>query len=152
MSFSSVAIHLSVLPYADLTLLSSNSIVGIVVATILSISFLGERWVLRYDLTALILIIIGCTTIVMLSNKADPNFDAGDIQDLLFSVRTIVYLAVCCLIVVIDYIILNYMLKGLKMFEVDAHNYDQKMRDQAKRQNIQLSESAFVLPTEEDDD
>ncbi len=43
MSVGATATHLLILPYADLTLLSTNSITGIVFALVLSIIFLDEK-------------------------------------------------------------------------------------------------------------
>ena len=58
-------IHVIVLPYLDLTLMACNASVAIICNLILSIRFLGEKLVWKYDLTALVLISTGCTTIVL---------------------------------------------------------------------------------------
>ena len=126
MSVTATLTHLAVLPYADLTLLSVNAITGIVWALILSIFFLNERLIVKYDIPALILIVGGCLTIVLLSNKEMVDFDADTITAMLFSVKTLAYLSFCCVIIVIDYVVLNYVLKLLRDFEVDATKYDQK--------------------------
>jgi len=151
MTVVAVTIHLSVLPYADLTLLSSNSIVGIVIATVLSILFLDEKWVMKYDLTALLFIVFGCSTIVLLSNKSEAEFDAEAIKKLLFSVRTVSYLAVCCVMVIIDYLVLRKMLRALKKFQEDANLYDKNLRAQAKKNGQKLEKTDFILPPEEDE-
>ena len=106
LSASSVTIHLSVLPYADLTLLSTNSIVGILFAQILSVMFLGEKWIAKYDLGALFFIISGCATIVLISDKEEIKFDAESIKEMLFNFTTISYLATCCFIVLFDYLLI----------------------------------------------
>lgn len=126
MSVTATLTHLAVLPYADLTLLSVNAITGIVWALILSIFFLNERLIVKYDIPALILIVGGCLTIVLLSNKEMVDFDADTITAMLFSVKTLAYLSFCCVIIVIDYVVLNYVLKLLRDFELDATKYDQK--------------------------
>ena len=64
-----VAIHIIAVPYADLTLLAANSPLAIFANMFLSIYFFNEKWVWMYDMTALVLILTGCTVIVLLSNK-----------------------------------------------------------------------------------
>ena len=134
-SMLAVAIHLCVLPYADLTILSVNCIAGILFASALSMIFLKEKWITKYDLTSLIFIIFGCGMIVSLSDKTQIKFDANGIKSMLMSVKTIVFLTSCCLIIVVDYFVLKYMLKTLREFEVDALKYDAKIIAKAKREN-----------------
>lgn len=55
------------------------------------------------------------------------EFDADSIKKLLFSGKTIVYLTVCCLIVVLDYFMIKYMFKLLRNFELDAVDHDTKL-------------------------
>ena len=64
-----IAIHIIAVPYADLTLLAANSPLAIFANLFLSIYFFNEKWVWMYDMTALVLILTGCTVIVLLSNK-----------------------------------------------------------------------------------
>ena len=56
------------LAYADLVLISTNYIAGIIFNTFLSIKFLDEKFVWRYDLPALTLMCAGALTIVLLAN------------------------------------------------------------------------------------
>ena len=67
----SAMIHLSVLPYLDITLTSANSTLGIIIAMVLSLIILKERFIVKYDLPGLLFIIAGCTTIVINANKID---------------------------------------------------------------------------------
>ena len=115
-----------ILPYADLTLLSVNAVTQIVFASILSIVFLNEKWVMIYDLGSLIFITAGVITIVLLSNKEEQIYTAETIRALLFDVTTILYLTACCLIIILDYVLLHYMLQAVKDFELDVVNYDKK--------------------------
>ena len=98
-------------------------------ATILSVIFLDEKWVMKYDLSSLCFIVAGCASIVLLSNKSEAVFEPDEIQELLFSAKTIIYLAICCLIVVIDYLVLKNMLSMLRNFEADALKYDQQLKE-----------------------
>jgi hypothetical protein len=149
-SMLAVAIHLCVLPYADLTILSVNCIAGILFASALSMIFLKEKWITKYDLTSLIFIIFGCGMIVSLSDKTQIKFDANGIKSMLMSVKTIVFLTSCCLIIVVDYFVLKYMLKTLREFEVDALKYDAKIIAKAKRENRQVSTDLLVFPEDYD--
>jgi len=54
-----------VLPYADLLLFTATSSISVVYGVFLAIVILGERFVWRYDLTAIALILIGCVLTVV---------------------------------------------------------------------------------------
>ena len=73
------AIQFAVLPYADLVLISTNMIAGVVFNTFLSIKFLGERFMWKYDLPALALMCAGALTIVLLA-KTDVTLYTPDQQ------------------------------------------------------------------------
>ena len=64
-----VVCHALILPYIDLTLLSCNAATAIIVNLILSIKILGEKFIPKYDLTAIAFILIGSMTIVSLSHS-----------------------------------------------------------------------------------
>ena len=54
-----VLCHALVLPYVDLTLLACNAATAIIVNMILSTRILGEEFICKYDLTAMIFIATG---------------------------------------------------------------------------------------------
>jgi len=64
-----VSVHLIVLPYADLALLSANCSLAILINLVLSICLFNEKFIPKYDLTATIFIICGAFFIVLLANK-----------------------------------------------------------------------------------
>ena len=64
----SVTIHVLMIPYLSLTLLAGNTATSIIVATILSSLILGEVFIMKYDLTALIFISLGCACLVLNAN------------------------------------------------------------------------------------
>ena len=70
----SAIIHGAVMPFADLVLLSTITAAGIVFSTLLSIKFLKEKFICKYDLPSFTLIIIGCTIIVALSNQEETEY------------------------------------------------------------------------------
>ncbi len=57
-----------VLPFADLVLISSNGITAITFNTFLSIKFLGEKFIWRYDVPAFAFMGFGAITIVLLAS------------------------------------------------------------------------------------
>ena len=67
------SIHVIMLPYCDLVLLSTSSCLAIVFGNILAIKFLGEKLVWKYDLSSFILIVVGCMAIVLLSEADDAE-------------------------------------------------------------------------------
>lgn len=62
-------LHILALAFADLTLLSCNACTGIIANVVISTRYLGERFDPKFDLAGLSLIGVGCTLIVLLSNK-----------------------------------------------------------------------------------
>ena len=70
----SVIVHLCVLPFLDLTLVAGSACLGIIVAMILAILVLGERFNWKYDLPGLTFILVGCSTIVLNANKIGQTF------------------------------------------------------------------------------
>jgi len=69
-------IHVCVLPFADLTLLTANSATALIVSACLSITCLGEAFIWRYDLTAMILIVTGSALIIVQSSTTQKTFEA----------------------------------------------------------------------------
>ena len=70
-----VSIHIIALPYADMTLLAANASLAIIGNLILSIYLFNEKWVWKFDCTAMALIIAGCSSIVLLSNKEQIEYN-----------------------------------------------------------------------------
>ncbi len=81
----SAAVHGGTMPFCDLVLLSTLTAAGIVISEFLSIKYLGEKFDVKYDLPSLILIIVGCTTIVALSNQEETKYPPERIRALLSS-------------------------------------------------------------------
>ena len=64
-------VHLFMLPFMDLTLVGAGACLGILVAILLSVIVLGEKFVWRYDLPGLLFIAVGSISIVYNTNKKD---------------------------------------------------------------------------------
>ena len=60
--------HVYLIKYLDLTLIAANSANSIVAAIIFSTWILGEKFIWKYDFTALVCISVGCATIVVNAN------------------------------------------------------------------------------------
>ena len=68
-----------VLPFADLVLLTATSSLAIVFGVLLAIFMLEEVFVCRYDMTALILIMVGCILTIAQSNFQEHIYTADDV-------------------------------------------------------------------------
>ena len=79
------------MPYADLVLVSTNSISAIAYNPLLSIKCLGEKFVCKYDLPAFALMGAGAITIVMLASTTEKVFTAEKILGLLFSYQSLYF-------------------------------------------------------------
>ena len=86
--------HLFALPFVDLVVLSTNYSISIVISNILSVIYLGEKVVWKYDITAVALMIGGSLTIVCLSNYDDTTYTPSVINDLLWSTSTLVFMII----------------------------------------------------------
>ena len=73
------------LAYADLVLISTNMIVGVIFNTFLSIRFLGEKFLWKYDLPAITSMVVGAMTIVLLADTDEKLFTPDQMKELLGS-------------------------------------------------------------------
>ena len=78
-------LHIIAVAHADLTLLSCNAATGIIANVFIATRFLGEHFDPMYDLPGLALIGIGCTMIIVLSNKEKQELSLNQIIELLLS-------------------------------------------------------------------
>ena len=74
-----------VLPYADIVLISTNSITAIAYNTFLSIHCLGEKFLCKYDLPAFSLMGVGAITIILLSKTVQTEMSRDSIIELFTS-------------------------------------------------------------------
>ena len=93
-------LHIVVLPFIDLVVLSTGTAIAIVVNTVLSIIYLDERFIIKYDLTAFSLIILGSILICVLSDYSETTYTPEMINDLLWSFKTGFYMSTCVLVAV----------------------------------------------------
>ena len=61
--------HFLALPFCDLTLIACNSSSAVLINVFISWKYLGEKFVPKYDISAMVLVTIGTLIIILLSNK-----------------------------------------------------------------------------------
>ena len=107
------------LPYADLVLISTNAITAILFNTFLSIRYLGEKFIWRYDVPALTLMSLGALVIVLVSEVDEKKFTPDDIRDLLTSLQSIIFNSIQCALLILTMVYLNVFLQQIKKLEAD---------------------------------
>ena len=74
------------LPFVDLVILSTGTAISIVLNTVMSVMYLGEKFLPAYDVPALSMIIIGSLAICLMSSYDETTFTPDRIRELLSSV------------------------------------------------------------------
>jgi hypothetical protein len=67
-------VHVAVLPYADLVLLSSSAASAIIFGIALGVQMLGEKFDFMYDLPGVLLTCAGCVMTVACANTVEQEF------------------------------------------------------------------------------
>lgn len=104
-------LNVLMLPYCDLVLLSTSVGLSIIFSNILAMRFLGEKLVLKYDLTAFFLVVGGCTGIILLSKVDDETLTVDRVKELLFTVQSIVYMVFTVLLLISSLISVSFLVK-----------------------------------------
>jgi uncharacterized membrane protein YidH (DUF202 family) len=123
-------LHIAALAHADLTLLSCNASAGIVANVVISTRFLGEKFDRKYDTMGLLLIGIGVTGIVLLSNKEKQEFNMARLNELLTSTQSVVYLGLAVIIINSAKLAGPFFIEHLRYFEKDCVEWDKKSQNQ----------------------
>ena len=113
-------IHIVVLPFCPLVLLATNSATAIVMSAMLSVWFLDERIVWRYDLPAFVLISGGTTAMVMLSKENEVQLTTEVITDQLKSLKSALFFAFYIIFVVLNYMLTRWFSGQIRLFERQA--------------------------------
>lgn len=122
-------LRIAVLPYADLVILSCSSATGIIFAIILSVTYLREKFVVSKDLPAILLILCGCITTVIFSNKKDQDYAWSEVRGLVFSREVFAYCLALCLNLTFSIASFFKLRQELRKFE---NRLDDLKFDQAK--------------------
>ena len=92
---------MAVLPFVDLVILSTGTSIAIVLNTLLSVLYLGEKFVPRYDVTAFSLIIGGSLIICLISDYSETTFTPERIRELMSSAPSIIFMLFQVIVAVI---------------------------------------------------
>ena len=114
-----ILVQLAVLPYADLVLISTNSISAIAFNTLLSVKCLGEKFVCKYDLPAFLFMGAGAITIVMLASTTEKVFNREMIVDILTSNRSLYFGAGTLITIALTIIFLEIFDDQVERFQQD---------------------------------
>ena len=85
-------IHVAVLPFADLVILSTGSAIATVLNTIMAVFYLGEKSLLTYDIPAFTMIVGGSLAIVGLSDYSETTYTPDSIKGLMSSAGTMIFM------------------------------------------------------------
>ena len=77
--------HFVALPFCDLTLIACNASSAIIMNVYISWRFLGEKFVPKYDVSAMLMVTFGTLIIILLSNKEQQTFETEEIVSLLIA-------------------------------------------------------------------
>ena len=86
--------HFVALPFCDLTLIACNASSAVLMNVYISHRFLGEKFVAKYDLTAVTSVTLGTLVIILVSNKEQQVLTADKIVSLCLSPGSLIYFAV----------------------------------------------------------
>ena len=104
-------IHVAVLPFADLVILSTGSAIATVLNTLMAVFYLGEKSLLSYDIPALTMIVGGSLAIVGLSDYSDTTYTPESIEDLLISSGTMIFMLLYLLVAFFTFLQYQWHLK-----------------------------------------
>ena len=117
------------LPFADMTLLAVCCVSGTLFTQILAISFLGEIFTLKYDLTALLLLPTGSMMIVFVSSLEPKTIDAEMIQYYLYSYNSLFIALLLLVLWITADLTMRDMFKKLDIFYADAEEEDRRIKN-----------------------
>mmetsp|Transcript_43560 Transcript_43560/g.57673 ORF Transcript_43560/g.57673 Transcript_43560/m.57673 type:complete len:222 (+) Transcript_43560:33-698(+) len=115
--------NVSVLPFCDLVVLSTIGALAILMNYGLSVFFLNETIVWRYDIPAILLIIGGSLTIVFLSDYSETTYTPDLIRELLWSTTTLVCFIVAVVFTAVTIAQYCWHLQKLKAFNQQANQF-----------------------------
>ena len=96
-----------VTPFADIVLLSFNAALAIIIQVIMSLIFLKEVCIVKYDVPAIILILIGSACIILTANFQEVELTGEEIKEKLTSIKSIIYEVVTVVLIAVTFIVLN---------------------------------------------
>ena len=93
-------LHVLAIPNADLSLFAANCAFAIVINMAVSLLFLDETFVAKYDLTAVLFMMMGCGIVVFSANKDEVEYSAEQYLGFLTNGAAITYyiLSTVCMV------------------------------------------------------
>ena len=110
--------------------MACNASVAIIVNLILSTKCLGEQFVWRYDLPAILLISSGCATIVLNANSDPVRYTEEEIIALLTSSRSICFFVFALVYFASMLMLIKCYMGRLRVFESDVDFFDEAKKRQ----------------------
>ena len=110
-------VHASMTAFADIVLLSFNAATAIVFHVILSMIFLKEKIICKFDLPALMLIIAGSACIILTANFSELTSTVAILKDHLTSGKSIAFFACTFTLLNFTFFVVSRMLQNLAVFE-----------------------------------
>ena len=89
-------------------MLTANSATAIIVAAVFAMCFLNETWIWRYDLPAIVFLILGSVTIVLQSNTEDKSYSSTQIKSLFLDTQGLIFLSCAVLLHAASLLTLNW--------------------------------------------
>ena len=111
------------LPFADLVLISTNSIAAIIFNTFLSIQYLGEKFIWKYDVPAFSFMGLGGVIIVMMAKTDDRKYTPEQIKELLTQSGSVTCTIVGLLSLIFTLIYLKVFLAQIGKFQEDIDKW-----------------------------
>ena len=106
--------------FADIVLLSFNATTAILFQLLLSIIFLKEVIIWRFDIPALTLIICGSSCIILTANFSDLELTVQMMKDHLTSGKSIAFYVFTFILINASFYLIRKMLQLFAIFELDA--------------------------------
>ena len=125
------------MPYADLVLISTNSITAILFNTFLSVKYLDEKFIWKYDVPAYSLMAIGAIVIVLQASASQEKFTPEEIRTMLLSFSSMLSTSIGFAFLLATLIYMRLFLQQIKKFEVDI---DEWALQQTKMQTPRLKQ------------
>ena len=104
-------------PFANITLLSFNTAMAVLMQMGLAILFLREVFIWRYDLPALFLILAGSSWIILTAKFSEDDLNVEILQSHLSSAKAILYFVFAFVLLNVTFFVVKRLLRGLAVFE-----------------------------------
>ena len=116
--------HFVALLFCDLTVIACNTSSAVIMNVFISWKWLGEKFVPKYDVTAIILVFAGTLLILLMANKDHQTFDTNALLKQLTTPQSLAYYGVTIILAITSHCLVPKILKTLKAFEADCEQWE----------------------------